>query len=333
MNKISATRAMRFWIASIGMALALVCTGTQAYAGAYYGGHYSHHGYGYHGYGHRGYGHRGYAYHGSRYYGHGYRGHGRYAYRHGYVPGLIHGVLSIPGTVIGSLFGSYDRPYYDGPYRDRSYHRRPNYYDGAGPGDTTVPPAAHSSDTRTPYDSGSRGNGSEATHARGWALLADGRYRDARSIFGQEAQSDPRNGGPKVGYALSAAAMGDLDRGAWAMRRALSMDPDALHYLTIDATLRPRLEEIMDRYRDNAYPTVDKANSAFMLASMHYLLGDIEAAQSAIVLAVVEGERGNATVNLKRLVDQEQSHDGVGQDTGADHLTVANQDEAAMDDY
>ncbi len=117
------------------------------------------------------------------------------------------------------------------------------------------------------------------------------------------------------------------------MRRALSMDPDALHYLTIDATLRPRIEEIMGRYRGNADPAVDKADSAFMLASMHYLFGDIESAESAIVLAVVEGDRGNATVNLKRLVDQKQSHDGVGQDTGAEHLTVANQDEAAMDEY
>ncbi len=196
-----------------------------------------------------------------------------------------------------------------------------------------MPPATHPGDTGTPYDSGSRGNGSEATHAGGWALLADGRYRDARSIFGQEARSDPRKGGPKVGYALSAAAMGDLDRGAWAMRRALSMDPSALHYLTIDAALRPRLEEIMDRYRENADPAPDKADSAFMLASVHYLLGDIESAESAIVLAVVEGDRGNATVNLKRLVDQKQSHDGVGQDTGAEHRNLANRDEAAMDNY
>ncbi len=40
MNKISATRAMYSWIASIGLALALVFMGTQAYAGAYYSGHY-----------------------------------------------------------------------------------------------------------------------------------------------------------------------------------------------------------------------------------------------------------------------------------------------------
>ncbi len=101
MNKISATRATHSWIASIGLALSLVFMGTPAHAGAYYGGHYGHHGYGHHGYGYRGY-----AYHGSRYYGHGYRGHGRYAYRHGYVPGVIHGALSIPGAAIGSLFGS-----------------------------------------------------------------------------------------------------------------------------------------------------------------------------------------------------------------------------------
>ncbi len=43
MNKISATRAMYSWIASIGLALALVFTGTQAYAGAYDSGHYGAH--------------------------------------------------------------------------------------------------------------------------------------------------------------------------------------------------------------------------------------------------------------------------------------------------
>ena len=97
--------------------------------------------------------------------------------------------------------------------------------------------------------------------------------------------------------------------------------------------MRRRIEEIMGRYRGNADPAVDKADSAFMLASMHYLLGDIESAESAIVLAVVEIDRNLSTVNLKRLVDQEQSDDGVGQDTDAEHLTVANRDEAAMDNY
>ncbi len=299
MSKVRATRRLVSRIAAVGLALGLVCTGTIAYAGGYYGGHHGayyggHHGHGH--YGHRYYGHR---YYGHRSYGHGYYGRGHYAYRHGYVPG----VLSIPGAVIDSLFGHYDRPHRSG--RDRY---RPSQYDGADPGDTAPPAAA-------PDDTG-------ASLGHGWGQLADGRYSQALSTFSREALSDPRNGGSTVGFALSAAAMGDLARGVWAMRRAVRLDPDAMHYVTIDAALRPRLEELVTHYRGNAYPAVDSAEAAFMLASLHYLLGDIDSAKSAIVLAVAEGDRDSSTANLRHLVDQELG-DGPRQEGGGNHATVA----------
>ncbi len=299
MSNVRATRSMVSRIAAVGLALGLVCTGTIAYAGGYHGGHHG----AYSG------GHHGHRYYGHRYYGHGYYGRGRYAYRHGYVPG----VLSIPGAVIGSLFGHYDRPYRSGPER-----YRPSQDDGADPGDTAPPVAA-------PDDTG-------ASLGHGWGQLADGRYSQALSTFSREALSDPRNGGSKVGFALSAAAMGDLARGVWAMRRALRFDPDAMDYVTIDAALRPRLEELVTHYGGNAYPTVDSAEAAFMLASLHYLLGDIDSAKSAIVLAVAEGDRDSSTANLRHLVDQELG-DGPRQEGGGDHATVARLDDAASGDY
>ena len=137
----------------------------------------------------------------------------------------------------------------------------------------------------------------------GWARLAEGRYSQALSIFAAEASNRPNAGRPKVGYALSTAAGGDLRRGVWAMRRALGFDPESIHYMTLDEPLRSRVVQLITRYHDNAGPAVRNAEAAFMLASLHYLLGDTDSARTTIDRAVADGDSSSSTGNLKRLID------------------------------
>jgi hypothetical protein len=316
MRKTRNVYSVLFRVASLGLVIGLVLTATQAYG--YYGGrHGGHHGYGYYGgqYG----GHYRYSYgrHRYGYYPYRYGGHYRYSYgrRYGYYPyrsgghyhgGLVHGLLSIPSTIVGSLFG---------------YHRSPGYHGGAYGNHSTAPPATAPGGNGVPPSGGGYGGNSTAPPATGpggngasrnsgpgtidgggWARLAEGRYSQALAIFAAEASNRPNAGRPKVGYALSTAASGDLRRGVWAMRRALRIDPESMHYMTLDEPLRTQVTQIVTRYRDNPGPAVRNAEAAFMLASLHYLLGDTDSARTAIDLAVADGDRSSSGGNLKRLI-------------------------------
>ncbi len=193
-----------------------------------------HHSSGHHG-GHHDRGHQ--RWHG----GHGYGGHhGRYSYdgRHGGV----HLRLSF------GHHGSHSRG-----YRSPGSHNRHGRY---------------GSRYRSLYNGGS-GSYGIARHntAAPWRLLAAGRYYDAQLAFGRQASSEPGNSVPKVGYALASALSGDLDKGVWAMRRALESNLYALEYLTVSQELRPKLEHLVHDY-------AHRADARFMIACLHQLLGD-----------------------------------------------------------
>ncbi len=89
------------------------------------------------------------------------------------------------------------------------------------------------------------------------------------------------------------------------MRRAFEIDPDSIHYVTIDESLRPRIEQLIARYQTNPDRTSGNADASFMLASLHFLLGNTKSARSQADLAVAAGDRRSSTVNLERLIDKE----------------------------
>ena len=63
------------------------------------------------------------------------------------------------------------------------------------------------------------------------------------------ARVTPSAGGTvKVGYALSTADIGRLDRGIWTMRPALRTDPDSLHYLNKKAGMKYKIAHLINRY-------------------------------------------------------------------------------------
>jgi len=138
-----------------------------------------------------------------------------------------------------------------------------------------------------------------STADRGWSLLAAARPSEALFIFNQQAQSDPQKGIPKVGYALASTQLGDLARGIWAMRRAIRIDPESLHYVLIDDRLRPEIQKLIPRYEQVLSSSPKSMDAAFMLASIHYLLGDLKAAQAAIH----DGDHSASAVNLRMLIE------------------------------
>ncbi len=239
------------------------------------------------GYGY-GYG-RSYGYGYGRGYGYSYRPYYRsYGYsRHGY----------------GYLGYTY-RPYYRPHYAYRSYGH-PHHPDSAA----STPPAAA---ITTPAGDGS------AVYRGAWASLAEGHYARALAAFVDEASSHPNQGRPKVGYALSAAANGDLVRGVWAMRRALRVDPDAMQYVTVDGALRHRVEQLIARYVESADYALDDAEATFMLASLYYLLRESDSARNAVKVALAGDASSPSTVNLGRIIERDL--------TGADAQAPATED-------
>ncbi len=295
-----------FRVVPLGLVIGLVLTATQAYG--YSGGrHGGQHGYGYYG------GHYKYSYGRHRYGYYPYRYGGRYRYsygrhRYGYYPYRY-----------GSRYRySYGRRYGYYPYRySGAYGSYPTTPPITAPGGQGAAPngGAYGGNAATPPTTGpdhsgaSRGRGRDTMDGDGWARLAEGRYSQALSIFAAETSDRPNAGRPKVGYALSTAASGDLRRGVWAMRRALRIDPESMHYMTVEEPLRSRVVQLITRYRDNAGPAVHNAEAAFMLASLHYLLGDTDSARTAIDQAVADGDRSSSTGNLKRLIDADLTPD------------------------
>ena len=140
---------------------------------------------------------------------------------------------------------------------------------------------------------------------KGWSLLAKGRTKRAKNVFFSQAASNPKAGQPKVGYALSAALLGDLDRGVWAMRRALSSDTDSLHYVDVNEALRPQLYELVHDYQERSDRSARDPDAAFMASALYYLLDDNDAARVAISQAVDSGDDSASAANLRRLLDRD----------------------------
>ena len=149
----------------------------------------------------------------------------------------------------------------------------------------------------------SQNTGRSLEDDKGWSLLAQGEARRAKNVFVNQASSHPEAGQPKVGYALSSAMLGDLDRGVWAMRRALRTDPKSLHYLTVDEALQPYILDVVDRYEERFNGSGRNPDNAFMISALRYLLDDTDAARSAIGQAIDNGDDSTSAANLRGLLE------------------------------
>ena len=104
---------------------------------------------------------------------------------------------------------------------------------------------------------------------------------------------------------IAAYFAGMIAIGVWAMRRALRIDPNSVHYVSVDGLLRPRVEHLVTQYQHNPGGTLHDAEAAFMLASLHYLMRDTAAARASFDVALASGEQSPSAINLGRLIDAE----------------------------
>jgi hypothetical protein len=270
----------------------IVGVGVTTAPSAHAGPHFSHSHGRHHGYGHNP--HRGYGY-GLRF-GHYHRRshYGRHhSHRYGYGYSGHHYRYGRPRHYYRRSYGYYAPPYqsYDYGYRP-TFEAGPQYYNTP-----IIAPSYSSEEARSSTDE-------HAINGQGWTLLVEGRPSDALRAFGRQATNNPAKGGPKVGYALAAASSGDLNRGIWAMRRALRIDPAALHYIMLDAALRPTVSELIARYASEAERSTSSREAAFMLASLYYLNGDADAARASLSTAIDGGDRSESSARLQTLIEE-----------------------------
>lgn len=135
----------------------------------------------------------------------------------------------------------------------------------------------------------------------GWALLDSGDFKEASKVFAVQAASGENNGSARVGYALSATMLGDMDTAAWAMRRAFVANADAVGFVPLGESMTARLEEAANTVRARAEQGRD-ADRWFLLASIEYLRRKTDDSAAALAKAVAMGDAHQSTESLIRLV-------------------------------
>ncbi len=139
-----------------------------------------------------------------------------------------------------------------------------------------------------------------------WRDLSTGNAERALLQFAELTQAEPDRSGPKVGYALAAAAVGRDDTAAWAMRRAfVSRDVDAIGFLADPQGLRPLLDQVAQQWSSRPASTsaLSESDRWFMVAAVEYLRHNEGAAREALERSVAGGSVPPSAANLRRLLD------------------------------
>lgn len=225
---------------------------------------------------------------GGYHFGHGYHHYGHHGHYGLSAHYSSHGGIGTAGYVILGLFGAvllsqlFNRNNYQhhGTYQ-RSYPvQRPvtNYQ--------PVPPVKQYSPI---YHYGSH---------EGWNALSGGNAGFALDIFAIQSQEDMGNGVPRVGFALAAAANGELDRGARAMRKALSIDPYALNDIQVTDELRLMIDMLAEEYTAALQHKDQDFDYSFMVATLSYLKQDFSTASEVITNA----DQSQSANNLRQIL-------------------------------
>ena len=250
--------------------LLFVATPNHAIA---YGGH----GYGHHGYSH--YGHHGYGVHYSS---------------HGHIGTAGYVFLGILGVAVLSQIFNNDN------YRDRHYHKPYSYNQPTYRQSRTYTPPAQP--RRVTVDD--RINEKQIfTYAdnEGWDWLAKGNAEYALDIFAIQSQQNLNSGIPKIGFAIAAAAKGDMDRATRAMRKAIRIDATALDKININ-NIKPTIERLSEYYKLNLNTNKNNIDTAFMIAVLSYLKQDYATANNLISV----NDQSQSTNNLRELIIKKQ---------------------------
>jgi tetratricopeptide (TPR) repeat protein len=143
---------------------------------------------------------------------------------------------------------------------------------------------------------------SRYTLSHGWDLLKKGRSHTALDVFSKIAESYPESGEPKLGYAIAAAESGQLSKAVWAMRRALEYDSQFFRLFSMDVRLERKITHLTGKYRGHSHG-LEKHDAHFMIASLHYLLGNRQECLQAIEKIKKANDYSPSARNLYHLAE------------------------------
>lgn len=222
--------------------------------------------------------------------GHGYH-HGHHGGHYGvHASYSSHGHDNTAGYVILGLFGAVllSHLLHQEEYRYRGTYRRSSPYQPTG---TYNKPAPQVSQV-------SRGLVYAYSEMEGWDKLTAGNTRHALDIFAVQSQQNLDSGLPRVGFALAAAAEGDLDRGTRAMRKAVSIDPYALNAIPDNEELGPTIDLLSEQYGTSLADRDSDPDNSFMVATLAYLNQDYVTAGDALA----DNDHSRSADNLRKLI-------------------------------
>lgn len=163
-------------------------------------------------------------------------------------------------------------------------------------------------------------------------MLADYKIADASGAFSGSISKNNKPGESRVGYAMAAAASGNLDLGVKAMKRAFALNSGEVSSLMFDEKLLPMVEDLTRDYEARMDAGGSKNDDAFMLAAMYQMQGDPEMASMAIdYMENVNSESGPA--NLASLIKTEMESIPMTHGTGWDQLAEGRSLEAIKSFY
>jgi len=137
-----------------------------------------------------------------------------------------------------------------------------------------------------------------------WAELVGGGAEGAAERFAMQAVATPRNGAPKVGFALAKLALGEVQDASWAMRRAFRTDAETLAHV-------PDHEEVRALARLLADGLAERGDEGFLLAALRYLEGDHKRALDGARALVAGGDDSEPTRRLLTLCEQREPERGA----------------------
>ena len=186
---------------------------------------------------------------------------------------------------------AWDEPYIDIPYR------------GYGQMPARSPQSYLHREPRVQVDDLSAG--ATLVTDRGWSWIAEGKAAEALNRFSDLCQAAPDRGMPRIGYAVAAGMLGDDGTAAWAMRRALEVDPDALQYFAAQEPVRQRILKLVDHYSYLAKHPEARADASFMEAATRFLLRQYPHAERAIGRAIERGDESRGAAALAEAIAAE----------------------------
>lgn len=141
-----------------------------------------------------------------------------------------------------------------------------------------------------------------------WRHLANGNFPSAMNGFTLLAGEQEASTADRIGFALSAAAMGQREKAAWAMRRVLIADADGFGFIPASDELRTTLKRLSSDIGRDAEARAegpDRRMLMFLAASIDYLALDMDSGLERLDQARVDGEdHHEGAVQLRRLLTE-----------------------------